>query len=133
MTMRTHLNDREHDKFREDPVNIGLSRVAVVGDFSGTFTDTGLSIGGLLTVIALNPTTWTALPATPLANRNTLCLQNRSGEGMYINFITSDTGAAYKGWFVPNNGVQNLKITQDIILYGKSETSNVSILVKELA
>jgi hypothetical protein len=100
---------------------------------SGTFTDSGLSIAGLISKVSINETTWTALPLTPQTDRNTLCIQNRSGQGMYINFTGSDVDATLKGWYIPNNGVQNLKLTDSIIVYGKSETSTVDILVKELS
>jgi hypothetical protein len=56
-----------------------------------------------------------------------------SGEGMYVGFSGVDADAVLKGWWIPNQGVQNYTITGGIVVYGKSEATNVKILVKELA
>jgi len=51
----------------------------VTGDISGSFSPSGLTIGGKITEVVLNSTAWVALPLTALTSRNALNIQNNSG------------------------------------------------------
>ena len=91
----------------------------------------GLYIGGRMTEVSINPFTWTPLPATPLALRNALVIQNRSGGDIKINYDPTTSG--YVGIVVPDLSERSYDVTENIVLYGKSEFSTVIINVEELA
>lgn len=103
----------------------------VTGTVSGSFTPSGLRNGGLITVVTVNQTTWTALPAAALANRNTLCIQNRSGQQIKINYSSGVVG--YVGIAIDDGAERFYDITDDIILYCKSMASSCSVTVEEIA
>ncbi len=91
----------------------------------------GLRTGGLVTVVALNSSTWTALPATPLSGRNAVAVQNYSGIEIKINY---DTGVAgYVGMTVIDKSERQYDITDAIILYAKSASGTPSVNVEEIA
>ena len=91
----------------------------------------GLSVGGLVTEVTLNSTTWTALPITPLSGRNAIAIQNKSGTEIKINYSSSVVG--YVGMVISNGSERYYDITEDIIIYGKSLSDNPVINVEELA
>ena len=131
MALPNALQDRENQKFTE--TDGGDVAVRVRGsNFSGTFTVSGLSVGGRVTEVALNAITWTALPATPLANRNAMAIQNESGIDIKLNYSSGVSG--YVGVTVSGaNGERQYDISDEIILYGKSASGTPTITVEELA
>jgi hypothetical protein len=97
----------------------------------GTFSQQGLSTGGRVTEVTLNSSTWTALPATPLANRNAISIQNRTGIEIKVNYSSGVSG--YVGMVIPSGGERFYDITDAIIIYAKSTTGTPTINVEELA
>lgn len=132
MVLPKSIEDREYQKFEEVG---GQPHVRVTGSgFSGTFTDTGLSIAGLLTVVTVNQLGWTKVPLSAQPDRNTLSICNLSGELVYYNFTNADVDVApYIGWPIFDQGIENIKITDSIDIYVKSSASSVKILVRELS
>jgi hypothetical protein len=128
MALKSALQDREFDKF-EDVAGETAVRVKQLGSF--TVTPSGLTVGGLITVVSINPTTWTALPATPLANRNAINIQNYNGQEIKLQYDNSTVG--YSGVIIPINGERQYSITDDILLYAKSASSTIDIIVEEIA
>lgn len=129
MPLPQTLNDREYEKFEEVS---GLPAVRVTGtNFSGSFSISGLKIGGRVTEVTLNNLTWTALPATPLAQRNAINVQNVSGEEIKLNYNPGQAG--YVGVVVGSGSERSYDIQDDIILYAKSISSVVTINVEEIA
>lgn len=127
MTLRTTIQDREWDKFVEDTE--GKTAVRIKGE--STFRISGLNIGGRITEVTIDNTSWTALPASPLAARNTIAVQNVSGEEIKINY---DSGVAgYKGIVVASGSERTYDISDAIILYAKSISSTVTINVEEIS
>lgn len=110
----------------------GLPAVRVTGtNFSGSFSLTGLTVGGLVTVVTINNSTWTALPATALANRNQINIQNESGQNIKLNYDNSVSG--FVGILVKNETERQYAIRDTIVIYAKSESSSCNITVEELA
>lgn len=129
VTLRTHLNDREYDKFEEVS---GETAVRVTGtNFSGNFTPQGLNIGGKISTVSINNSSWTALPLTPLANRNALGIQNFSGQEIKLNFDNSTVG--YIGIIMQDSSERFYDIKDTIVIYAKSSTSSCSIVIEELS
>lgn len=98
---------------------------------TGTITPSGLTVGGLITIVAIDNLTWTALPATPLANRNAINVQNYTGQEIKLQFNSGTVG--YVGVIIPINGERQYAITDDILVYAKSAVSAVSLIVEEIA
>lgn len=101
------------------------------GGISGTFAPSGLRVGGLVTEVTLNSTTWTALPATALTNRNAISLQNNSGVEVKLNYSNAVVG--YVGMVLSNGSERFYDITDDIVIYGKSSSGTPTINVEEIA
>jgi len=91
----------------------------------------GLYIGGRVTEVMINPDEWVALPGTPLAFRNALVIQNRSGADIKINYDPTVSG--YVGMVIPDASERSYDVTENIVVYGKSEFGPVTINVEELA
>jgi len=105
--------------------------IAVATGLTGTFKPSGLNVGGKVTEVALNSTSWTALPLVPLAGRNAISIQNRSGIEIKINYI--NTPIAYIGMTITDGSERFYDITDNIIIYAKSVTGTPSINVEEIA
>lgn len=129
MTLPTHIADREYQKFEEtvDGVAVRVSG----SNFSGSFSPTGLQVGGLITEVTINSSSWTALPAVALTNRNALSIQNKSGQQIKINYDNSTVG--YVGMVIEDGGERFYDIQDNIIIYAKSSTSSCTLNVEEIA
>jgi len=100
---------------------------------SGTFTTSGLKIAGLITTVTINDATWTALPGTPLANRNAISVQNESAFQVRYNYNPLTVG--YKGVRINADGERFLDVTESIILYAKASpgSGSVDLIIEELS
>lgn len=124
MPLSENINDLEKAKFVE------LSGETAVRT-TGTATFSGLSVGGSVTVVALNATTWTALPASALDNRNALAVQNDSGVEVKVNYDNATVG--YVGMTIRDKEERFYDITDSIVLYAKAASGTPSVNVEELA
>lgn len=130
MSLPSQLTDREFQKFVD--VSPGETAVRVSGEnFSGSFTVSGLKISGKVTEVVINSTTWTALPATPLAARNALAIQNFSGQLIKLNYSNSVVGLV--GTIVPDERERFYDISDSIVIYAKCTSGTCTIVVEELA
>lgn len=111
----------------------GTDTLAINPDGSiNTDTTAGGQAGvGRVTLVTINNTGWTALPATPLANRNAFCIQNRSGQEIKINYTNTDPG--YVGMTIDFHGERNYDIGPAIIMYAKSISSSCVVNVEEIS
>lgn len=98
---------------------------------SGQVTLKGLNIAGKMTEVTLNAATWTALPATPLSNRNAIRIQNQSGVEIKTNYNSSQVG--YVGIKIAADGSDAYDITENIIIYAKASAGTPTIMVEELS
>ena len=112
------------------PISPGSSTVATL---SGTVDarPAGLTVGGLITQVPVNSTTWTALPPTALLNRNALSIQNISGTDIKINYNNATVG--YVGVTIASGSERFYSITDTIIIYAKSSSGTPTIQTEELA
>lgn len=94
-------------------------------------TPSGLNTAGKITEISISSSGWTALPASPLANRNAISIQNRSGGEIKINYDNGVSG--YTGVVIPNGGERYYDITDSIVIYAKSQSGTRAIVVEELS
>lgn len=101
------------------------------GSVTGTFTPQGLNIAGKMTAVTLNTTTWTALPATPLVNRNAIRIQNQSATEIKTQYDNTTVG--YVGIIIAANGSDAYDIKDNIIVYAKSSSGTPTVMVEELS
>jgi len=101
------------------------------GNVSGTFTPSGLSKEGKITIVTLNSLTWTALPAVALVDRNGMGIQNDTGIQIKLGYDIGEAG--YVGWNVNANGEFFIDITDAVIIYGKSASGTPSVTIMEVA
>lgn len=105
--------------------------VQVAPPLLGSFTVSGLRNGGRITEVSINAASWTAMPATALANRNAISIQNRSGVEIKINY--DNTVATYTGVVIANLGERMYDITDQIVIYAKSSAGTVTVTVEEIS
>lgn len=98
---------------------------------TGNITLQGLNIRGLMTEVTINDSTWTALPALPLVNRNAIRIQNQSGVEIKTNY--DNTVVGYVGIKIAADGSDAYDIRDNIIIYAKSSGGNAIVLVEELS
>ena len=91
----------------------------------------GLTIGGKITEVTLNSTTWTALPATALVDRNGMGFQNDNGIKIKVGFDNTEPG--FVGWSVNANGEFFIDVSDSIISYAKAESGAPTLTVMEVA
>jgi len=115
--------------FGTDPNKKRLLDVAIK-EGSVSSTPAGLTTGGLITVVALNAVTWTALPATPLVGRNGIGIQNESGTALKLNFATP---GGYIGWTIADGGEFFVDITESILIFAKAAIGTPSVTIMEIA
>jgi len=101
------------------------------GNISGTFTPSGLTTGGKITEVTLASGSWTALPASALANRNGLGIQNETSIKIKVGYDSGEAG--FVGWNVYPGGEFFIDLTDSVTVYAKSETGTPTITVMEVA
>lgn len=128
-----NINTLEKEKFAETLDGKTAVRVEFAdgSTLSGTFSPSGLSIGGRVSVVEINNLTWTALPAVALENRNAMGIINRSGQNIVINY--SNTVSGFVGVPVDNQAERFYDITDNIVVYAKSQLGVCDVIVEELA
>jgi hypothetical protein len=102
------------------------------GAIQGNVTFQGLSTEGKVTLVNLTDSAWTALPATPLTNRNSIVFQNQSdnGKALLLNYSAS---APAEGIRIEDGGFRSLAIRPGIVVYGRMTTGSGKVAVEELA
>lgn len=89
----------------------------------------GIVTQGLVTVVSINDTGWTALPAVSVADRKALCVYNTSGVEIKLNYATP---GGYVG--VPLvSGNQRFYSDTNIIVYARSSSGSVNVTVEEMS
>lgn len=110
----------------------------VVGVVTGTFSATGLTIGGRITTIDITDTV-TTLPPTSLTDRNSLSVHNTStSDSVYVGYhsgITADNVlGTTSGWLIGPDENFNIDITEHILLYAICATGKTCrVKINEVA
>lgn len=86
---------------------------------------------GRVTEVALTTGAWTALPATALAGRQALSVQNRSGQEVKLNYDNAEPG--YVGVAIEDGGERHYDIDDGLVVYAKASDSACTIVVEEIA
>lgn len=138
MTISNNKNNREFDSFVEYPAASGVVvRNVYVANEPGDDIPvklgppSGLIVGGVITEVSLNSSSWTALPSSALSGRNALSIQNRSGTEIKINYDNSVVG--YVGIVIPDGGERFYDISDSIVIYAKSSSGTPTVVIEEIA
>lgn len=128
MTLPQAIEDREYQKFKEV---LGSPHVQVTGaGFTGSFSQSGLSVGGVFTEVTIDDTAWYPLPPTPAAGRNAISVQNFTGFAIKLNYdYSGPLPAGYTGVVVNNSGERMYGIKDTILIYAKAEPGAGSIVL----
>jgi len=129
MALSPNINDREKAKFTT--WDTGETAVRTTGTITGEIVPAGIQIAGKITIVSIDQSSWTALPATPLADRKGLQIQNQSDEEIKYNYDNGVSG--YEGMIIPSGGSAYIDIANDIVIYAKSASSSVDIAVEEIS
>lgn len=124
MTLPTSIQDREQQKF----VDIAEGQTAV--RVSGTITTSsgGLTTSGVITEVSVNDTTWTALPASPLASRKVIAIQNESGQTCKLNY--DNAAAGFVGVYLKTGAER--QYDSSVVVYAKCTTGTATLVVEEV-
>jgi hypothetical protein len=121
-----------------DKVALDVNVMGGTSTVTGTLSISGLNIAGRNTTMNV-PDTATAIPATPLTDRNAITVTNLSGvDTLYVGFdssVTADSVIGTTSGFPvgPQQGF-NLDITENVILYAIAPTGKtIKIIITELA
>lgn len=98
---------------------------------TGSVQIKGLSIAGRISIVSIDNLTWTALPAAALTNRNGMSIQNIANQNIKLQYDPLTVG--WIGVQMVPGSERFYDIQQTIIIYAKSQTSAVDILVEELS
>jgi hypothetical protein len=129
MPLPQQIVDREYQKFEHIAPGETAVRVTSTGI---PVTPSGLTIGGFITVVALNDSSWVALPPVPLTNRNQINIQNETSFDFKIRY--DNTFVGYAGVTIASGSERQYAIKDTIIIYAKmSPGGSGSITVEELA
>lgn len=100
---------------------------------TGTLKVSGLTIGGRVSVVTINDASWTPLPATALASRNAIGIQNVSGVEIKLQYDQSTVG--YIGVKMGIEGERYYDITDTIPIYARAApgSGSVQVVIEEIA
>jgi hypothetical protein len=100
-----------------------------VGDINGAIKIDGLAIAGRVTEVVVS-TTWVALPAVALVNRNAMTIQNQGSRDVKLGY--SGVGG-YVGVIVSANSERFYNITDSITIYARTSSASTTLLIEELS
>jgi hypothetical protein len=131
VVLRKTIEDREWDKFALDDDGLTAIRTKTTGTLTGEIRPSGLNVSGRVTEVTINSASWTALPSTPLTDRNAIGIQNLSGQDIKVNF---DSGiAGFVGMVIADGSERTYDITDNIVIYAKSSSGSAVVNVEEIA
>lgn len=135
--VRTPTRDLERDKFTEvdGETAVRVDARGVTVEFpDGTVVNArpkGLRTEGRVSTVAITTGSWSALPTTPLPNRNAVSVQNQTSQNVLINY--NNTAPAGEGMILLPGDERSYDISNEIILYARATVSSGSLNVEELA
>jgi len=103
---------------------------SVIG--GGELTVSGLSLALKITNITIG-TTATAIPLTPLTNRNSIIIHNKSTETIFFGNSDVSSSGVNEGWEVVAGSYFSLDITDSIVIYAISTAASSALKIMELA
>lgn len=111
---------------------LGRLKTVVEGAIEGSVSFQGLSLQGRVTMVSLDATSWTALPAVSLPMRNSIAIQNQSGNGNVV-MLNYSASAPAEGIFIEDGGYRSMAITDQISIYARMASGIGTVAVEELA
>ena len=133
MPIPSNIDDREFQKFTED--SAGDTAVRTVAE--GNFAPSGLRNGFLVTTLDVS-TSAIKIPASPLTDRNSIIIFNKSTTTtLYLgpnNLVeANDNIGNNAGWEIPPNSYFSTDVTDGIEFYGIVASGTVRVKVLEVS
>jgi hypothetical protein len=107
--------------------------VNILNAIEGSVQFQGLRTQGKITHLSLTAGSWTALPASALSDRNSICIQNISGSSLVVIINYSVLAPSTEGFRIPDGGFKSMAITDGIQVYGRMLSGSGTVVVEELA
>lgn len=123
--MKGNLTDREFEKFVETPDGKTAVRTNSVPN--------GLNLSGRITEVSLDDSAWVPLPATPLANRASILVQNKSGNGNVVLWQYDNGAGATVGVQIVDGEAKTADIGPAIIVYGRMLSGAGLVAIDEVS
>ena len=124
-----NINTLENQKFVECEDGNTAVRTFICNGV--VVTPSGLNIAGKITEVTLSSGAWTALPPTPLTDRNAISIQNLSGIEIKVNYDNAEAG--YKGMVISQGSERFYDITDQVVVYAKSASGTPTVTVEEIS
>jgi hypothetical protein len=100
-------------------------------EITGEVSTSGLKNGGRISEVTIDSSAWFPLPAIPLANRNSIGIQNPSDTPIKINYDNTQIG--FVGVLIPAGGERFMDIKDAIPIYAKAQSGSVVLNVEEIS
>ncbi len=120
--------------------DVAGSQVSADGDYAwlqqnkkGSLRVSSKAETAILQQVVTVGTTAVALPAAPLANRESIMIQMLSGGQLYIGSATVTSSGATRGIRLGNGGFVNLDISDDVDVYGIADAAGKDVALLEVA
>lgn len=110
---------------------VDLLRV-FVDALQGTFVPSGLSKEIKISNLVVNSTA-DKLPASPLLDRNSMIIYNKSNQTIFIGNSDVDTNGVKEGWEIDANSFYAFDIRDTIEIYAIAATDGANVKIMELA
>jgi hypothetical protein len=133
MALSENINNLEKDKFALN--SDLLTAVRTLSEISGgNVSFSGLRIRFKITNLTITDVA-TAIPATALANRNSIIVQNRSQiDSFFLGESDVSNSGAFEGWEVDATSFFATDVTENIVLYAIAPVGKtIDIKIMELA
>ena len=137
MTLSSSVKDNEQSKFRDAGINGTKVAVTYEGTtpvpVEGNFAPSGLRIRLKITNTTVTDTTQ-ALPLVPLENRNSIIIENRGLDSIFVGESDVTNSGTLQGWEIAGSSIFSTDITETILLYTVAPSGKtVNVKIMELA
>lgn len=137
MTLSSSVKDNEQSKFRDAGVNGTKVAVTYEGTtpvpVEGSFAPSGLRIRLKVTNTTVTDVAQ-ALPLIPLENRNSIIIENRGLDSIFVGESDVTSSGSFQGWEIAGSSIFSTDITETILLYTVAPSGKtVDVKIMELA
>ena len=116
---------------------VALDVAVQTGTITGTVVPSGFTTAGKLTKETIDDTQWWPLPSSKLTNRNTLGVQNKTGQSVYLAWYDGGIPAfvATDGWELADNAEFFTSIDDSTAgtLYARTASGSVDLKLMEIS
>lgn len=105
------------------------------GDELKVSSDTSAKVEGRVSTVTVSAFTWTPIPASPLAGRRAINIQNPSGQNVYLNY--SNTALVTESIKIASDGERSYDAKDSIVYYARlaadANPAAIDLIVEEIS